>query len=332
MTIQKSNHRIIQLIIVLFGISFLTFLLVYLSPGDPAEIMLTECGHIPTPELLAQARHDLGLDRPFLTQYGSWLKGVVTGDMGMSYSFKMPVFQKLIQCLLPTLALALLSLGIMLVVSLPLGFLSAVFHNKWLDYAIRSFSFIGISVPSFWIGLVLLRIFGVNLGWVSVSGGSADLRSIILPAVTLALAMSAKYTRQVRITVLEELNKEYVTGARMRGIPERKILLQHVMPNVLLPLVTILGLSFGSLLGGTAVVEIIYNWPGLGNMAVRAIACRDFPLIQGYVLMISLFYMLINILVDLSYPLIDPRLKRDKKMKIKPREVKKDESYVIEKE
>ncbi|MBO1308021.1 ABC transporter permease [Enterococcus sp. 669A] len=333
MTIQKSNHRIIQLFIVLFGISFLTFLLVYLSPGDPAEIMLTECGHIPTPELLAQARHDLGLDRPFLTQYGSWLKGVVTGDMGMSYSFKMPVFQKLIQCLLPTLALALLSLAIMLVVSLPLGFLSAVFHNKWMDYVVRGFSFIGISVPSFWIGLVLLRVFGVNLGWVSVSGGSADLRSIILPAVTLALAMSAKYTRQVRITVLEELNKEYVTGARMRGIPERKILMQHVMPNVLLPLVTILGLSFGSLLGGTAVVEIIYNWPGLGNMAVRAIACRDFPLIQGYVLMISLFYMLINLLVDFSYPLIDPRLKQDKKMKVKTSEVKKDgKAYVIEKE
>lgn len=311
MTIQKSNHRLLQLLIVLFGISFLTFSLVYLSPGDPAEIMLTECGNIPTPELLVQARHDLGLDRPFLVQYGSWLKGVVTGDMGMSYSFKVPVFQKLIDCLLPTIALALLSLFLMLLVSLPLGFLSAVFHNKLLDYLIRSFSFIGISVPSFWIGLVLLRVFGVNLGWVSVSGGSADLRSILLPAVTLALAMSAKYTRQVRITVLEELKKEYVTGARMRGIPEKKILLQHVLPNVLLPLVTILGLSFGSLLGGTAVVEIIYNWPGLGNMAVKAIACRDFPLIQGYVLMISLFYMLINILVDFSYPFIDPRLKKD---------------------
>ncbi|GCF95188.1 peptide ABC transporter permease [Enterococcus florum] len=309
MTIQKSNHRLIQLVIVLFGISFLTFSLVYLSPGDPAEIMLTECGNIPTPELLAQARKDLGLDRPFLVQYGSWLKGVVTGDMGMSYSFKIPVFQKLIDCLIPTIALALLSLVLMIIVSVPFGILSAVFHNQAIDYLIRGFSFIGISVPSFWIGLVLLRIFGVNLGWISVSGGTADLRSIVLPAVTLALAMSAKYTRQVRITVLEELKKEYVTGARMRGIPEKKILLRHVLPNVLLPLVTILGLSFGSLLGGTAVVEIIYNWPGLGNMAVRAIACRDFPLIQGYVLMISLFYMLINILVDLSYPLIDPRLK-----------------------
>lgn len=312
MTIIKSNHRIFQLLIVLFGISFLTFSLVYLSPGDPAEIMLTECGNIPTPELLAQARKDLGLDQPFLTQYGSWLKGVVTGNMGMSYAFKVPVFQKLIACLIPTLVLALFSLFLMIIVSLPAGFIAAVHHNRMIDFLVRGSSFVGISVPSFWIGLIFLRIFGVKLGWVSVSGGAADFRSIILPAITLALAMSAKYTRQVRITVLEELNKEYVLGARMRGIPEKVILFKHVLPNVMLPLVTILGLSFGSLLGGTAVVEIIYNWPGLGNMAVQAIASRDFPLIQGYVLMISLFYMLINILVDLSYPLIDPRLKVEK--------------------
>ncbi|MGG5373307.1 nickel ABC transporter permease [Enterococcus sp. AZ196] len=309
MRIQRIEHRIIQLLIVLFGISFLTFSLVHFSPGDPAEIMLTECGNIPTPELLAQARKDLGLDQPLFVQYGSWLKGVITGDMGMSYSFKVPVFQKLIACLIPTIALAIVSLFIMVVVSIPFGFLSAIYHNKWLDYLIRLFSFIGISVPSFWIGLILLRIFGVNLGWVTVSGGSADARSIILPAVTLALAMSAKYTRQVRVSVLEELNKEYVIGARMRGVSEKKILFRHVLPNVLLPLITILGLSFGSLLGGTAVVEIIYNWPGLGNMAVQAIACRDFPLIQGYVLMISLFYMLINLLIDMLYPMIDPRLK-----------------------
>lgn len=312
MSIVKSNHRLFQLLIVLFGISFLTFSLVYLSPGDPAEIMLTECGNIPTPELLAQARKDLGLDQPFLTQYGSWLKGVVTGDMGMSYAFKVPVFQKLLSCLIPTLALALLSLFLMIIVSLPAGFLAAVYHNRGVDIMIRAGSFVGISIPSFWIGLIFLRIFGVKLGWVSVSGGTTDFRSIILPAITLALAMSSKYTRQVRITVLEELNKPYVTGARMRGIPEKIILYKHVLPNVLLPLVTILGLSFGSLLGGTAVVEIIYNWPGLGNMAVQAIASRDFPLIQGYVLMISLFYMVINILVDLSYPLIDPRLKVSK--------------------
>ncbi|MDH6363250.1 peptide/nickel transport system permease protein [Enterococcus sp. PF1-24] len=312
MKILKKNQRLLHILIVLFGISFLTFSLVYLSPGDPAEIMLTECGNIPTPELLAKARADLGLDRPFLVQYGSWLKGVVTGDMGQSYAFKIPVVQKLISCFFPTLSLAITSLIIMLAIAIPFGILSAIYQNKWLDYFIRGFSFIGISIPSFWLGLVFLRFFGVNLGWVRVSGGDTGFRGLILPALTLALAMAAKYTRQIRIAVIEELSKEYVIGARLRGISERKILWRHVLPNVLLPLVTILGLSLGSLLGGTAVVEIIYNWPGLGNMAVRAIACRDFPLIQGYVLMISLLYMLINLAVDLSYPLIDPRRREER--------------------
>lgn len=303
------GKRLIQIVIVLFGVSFLTFGLTYLSPGDPAEIMLTECGNVPTPELLAQTREELGLDKPFLVQYGSWLHGMLTGDMGQSYSFKMPVFDKLVRCFWPTIHLAALSLVIMLAVSIPLGILSAVYHNKWIDYAVRGLTFLGVSVPSFWIGLILLSIFGVTLRWVSVAGGTTDFRAMILPAVTLAISMSAKYTRQVRIAMLEELQQDYVTGARMRGIPERVILWKHVLPNTMLPLVTLLGLSLGSLLGGTTVVEIIYNWPGLGAMAVKAISCRDYPLVQGYVLWIALLYMVINLLVDLSYKWLDPRLK-----------------------
>lgn len=198
---------------------------------------------------------------------------------------------------------------IMLVVSVPLGVLSAVYQNKWIDYAVRGLTFLGVSIPSFWIGLILLRVFGVNLRWVSVSGGSTDWRSLILPALTLAISMSAKYTRQVRTAVLGELRQDYVTGARMRGLRERQILWFHVLPNAMLPLVTLLGLSLGSLLGGTAVVEIIYNWPGLGSMAVKAISCRDYPLVQGYVLWVALLYMGINLLVDLSYKRLDPRLK-----------------------
>ena len=158
----------------------------------------------------------------------------------------------------------------------------------------------------------LLSIFGVQLRWVNVAGGSTDLKAMILPSLTLALAMSAKYTRQVRSAVLEELHQDYVTGARMRGIKESVILWRHVLPNVMLPLVTLLGLSLGSLLGGTAVVEIIYNWPGMGNMAVKAISCRDYPLVQGYVLWIAILYMCINLLVDLSYTYLDPRLKEDR--------------------
>lgn len=309
---ENLGRRLLQIVIVLFGISFFTFGLTYLSPGDPAEIMLTECGNIPTPELLEQTRAELGLDKPFLVQYGNWLKGVLTGDMGKSYSMKVPVVEKLVSCFFPTLKLALASLLIMILFSIPLGILSAVYHNRWPDYLVRCLTFFGVSVPNFWIGLILLSIFGVQLRWVTVSGGSTDFKSLVLPAVTLAIAMSAKYTRQVRIAVLEELQQDYVTGARMRGISEKKILWKHVLPNATLPLVTLLGLSLGSLLGGTAVVEIIYNWPGLGSMAVKAISCRDYPLVQGYVLWIALLYMGINLLVDLSYERLDPRLKEER--------------------
>ncbi len=309
MSRKQMGKRFLQILIVLIGISFFTFGLTYLSPGDPAEIMLSECGNLPTPELLAQTRAELGLDRPFLVQYGTWLKGVLTGDMGTSYSFKIPVVQKLSSCFWPTLKLALLSLLIMVILSVPLGILSAVYQNRFPDYLVRAVTFFGVSVPSFWIGLILLSFFGVALRWVSVSGGSTDLKSAVLPAVTLAIAMSAKYTRQVRIAVLDELRQDYVTGARMRGAKESTILWKHVLPNAMLPLVTLLGLSLGSLLGGTAVVEIIYNWPGMGSMAVKAISCRDYPMVQGYVLWIAVLYMAINLLVDLSYNFLDPRLK-----------------------
>ena len=263
-------------------------------------------------QALQSTRHELGLDQPFLVQYGTWLKGVLTGDMGQSYSFKMPVVQKLVSCFWPTLKMSLLALLMMIVISIPLGILAAVYQNKFPDYFVRGITFIGVSVPSFWLGLILLSIFGVQLRWVNVAGGSTDLKAMILPSLTLALAMSAKYTRQVRSAVLEELHQDYVTGARMRGIKESVILWRHVLPNVMLPLVTLLGLSLGSLLGGTAVVEIIYNWPGMGNMAVKAISCRDYPLVQGYVLWIAILYMCINLLVDLSYTYLDPRLKEDR--------------------
>ena len=202
-----------------------------------------------------------------------------------------------------------MSLLLMIIISIPLGILSAVYQNKWPDYIVRAVTFFGVSVPSFWVGLIFMSIFGVALRWVSVSGGSTDFKSLILPSFTLAIAMSAKYTRQVRNAVLDELHQDYVTGARMRGAKESTILWKHVLPNAMLPLVTLLGLSLGSLLGGTAVVEIIYNWSGMGSMAVKVISCRDYPLVQGYVLWIAILYMGINLLVDLSYNFLDPRLK-----------------------
>ena len=306
----KNNfiNRALQILVVLFGISFFTFSLTYLSPGDPAEIMLTECGNIPTPELLEQTRAELGLDKPFAEQYCRWAGHVVQGELGKSYSLRVPVVDKIKTAFMPTLKLSLLSLTFMIVISLPLGILAALKVNKWQDYLVRAISFTGLSIPSFWLGLIFLSIFGVMLRWVTVSGGKADFKSMILPAFTLGFAMSAKYIRQVRHTVLEELNKDYVVGARMRGIKESTILIKHVLPNALIPLITLLGLSLCSLLGGTAVIEIIYNFPGMGNLAIKAISFRDYPLVQAYVLLIALIYLVINLIVDFSYKLLDKRV------------------------
>ena len=306
---KKMLKYLLQIIIVLFGISFFTFCLIYISPGDAAEIMLTECGQLPTPELLAQTRHELGLDQPFYVQYWRWLSNLLLhGDFGKSYSLRIPVIAKIQSAFIPTLSLSLLSLLFMCIISFPLGILAAVKKDKWQDYLVRGLTFFGMSVPSFWIGLIFLIIFGVSLKWVAVSGGKTDLKSMILPALTIAISMSARYTRQIRHIFIEELGKSYVNGARMRGIREKDILWKHVLTNGMLPLVTLLGLSLGALLGGTAVVEIVYNYPGMGSMAVKAIGHRDYPLIQAYVLIIAFLYLLVNITVDLSYKYLDARI------------------------
>ncbi|WP_195270389.1 nickel ABC transporter permease [Eubacterium sp. 1001713B170207_170306_E7] len=309
MNTKQLVNRLLQIVLVLFGISFLTFCLTYLSPGDPAELMLVAGGTPPSEELLAETREEMGLNDPFLVQYGNWLKGFVTGDMGTSYSSKTPVSAVLLDCLGPTLELAAASLILMLVISIPLGILAAVYQNRFPDYLVRGLSFIGVSFPGFWIGLVLLYVFGLKLNWFPIATSGTGFMKLVLPAVTLAIAMSAKYTRQVRTAVLEELRQDYVAGARARGLKESAILWREVLPNAMLPLVTLLGLSLGSLLGGTAVVEIIFSWPGLGKMAVNAIAARDYPLVQGYVIWIALIYMVINLLVDFSYGYLDPRLR-----------------------
>jgi len=198
---------------------------------------------------------------------------------------------------------------LMLLFSVPLGVISAVNHNKPIDYFVRMVTFFGVSIPNFWLGLMLILIFCVKLGLLPVVSSAGDFKSLILPAVTLAVAMTAKYTRQVRTAVLEELHSDYVIGARARGVSENKILWGNVLPNSLLPLITMLGLSIGSLLGGTSVVEIIYSYPGLGNLAVSAIMSADYFLLQGYVLWVSVIYMLINLVVDISYNYVDPRMR-----------------------
>ena len=312
MSVKQLGRRLLQIVIVLIGISFFTFILTYLAPGDPVRTRYAASGMVPTEKELQEERERLGLNDPVLVQYGRWLGKVLHGDFGTSYSNGKPVAELLSVRLLPTLKLAFSALILMLLVAVPLGMLSAVYKNTWVDYLVRGVTFLGVSIPNFWVGLILLYVVALKFSLLPVISTGDGFEKIILPAIALAFAMAGKYTRQVRSAVLEELHQDYVTGARMRGIKERVILWRHVLPNVMLPLVTLLGLSLGSLLGGTAVVEIIYNWPGMGNMAVKAISCRDYPLVQGYVLWIAILYMCINLLVDLSYTYLDPRLKEDR--------------------
>ena len=297
------------MIIVLIGISFLTFLLTYLSPGDPVRNMYTSAGIMPTEELIQKTRDEMGFNDPFFTQYFRWITNCLKGDFGKSYSLNKPVVTLLAARLWPTLKLTLMSMVLMLIVAVPLGVLSAVYRNKWIDYVVRAITFFGVSIPNFWVGLLLILYFCVKLRLLPVVSSGGTFKDLLLPAVTLAIAMSAKYTRQVRTAVLEELSSDYVVGARARGVKDSKILWGNVFPNSLLPLITMLGLSIGSLLGGTSVVEVIFSYPGLGNLAVNAITSADYFLVQGYVLWVSVIYMVINLLVDLSYNYVDPRMR-----------------------
>ncbi len=309
MNIKQFANRFLQIVIVLIGISFLTFLLTYLAPGDPVRTMYASSGIMPSQEVIQATREEMGLNRPLLVQYSDWLTNCLHGDFGKSYYFGKPVSSLLLARLSPTLKLSLLAMVFMLIISIPFGMLSAVYKNTWIDYLVRVCTFLGVSLPNFWVGLMLLFVFAVRFDFFPVLSSSGDFKSLLLPAITLAFAMSAKYTRQVRTAVLEELGQDYVIGARARGIKEWRILWQNVFPNSLLPLITMLGLSLGSLLGGTAVVEVIFSYPGLGNLAVSAITSYDYPLIQGYVLWIAIIYMLINLLVDISYNFVDPRMR-----------------------
>ncbi len=306
---KQLASRLLQMLIVLIGISFLTFLLTYLSPGDPVRNMYTSSGIMPTEELIQKTRDEMGFNDPFFTQYFRWITNCLKGDFGKSYSLNKPVVSLLAARLWPTLKLTLMSMVLMLIIAVPLGVLSAVYRNKPIDYIVRAITFFGVSIPNFWVGLLLILLFGVKLRLLPVVSSGGSFKDLILPAVTLAVAMSAKYTRQVRTAVLEELSSDYVVGARARGVKEGKILWGNVFPNSLLPLITMLGLSIGSLLGGTSVVEVIFSYPGLGKLAVDAITSADYFLVQGYVLWVSVIYMVVNLLVDLSYNYIDPRMR-----------------------
>ncbi|MGN8804985.1 MULTISPECIES: nickel ABC transporter permease [unclassified Blautia] len=307
--IKYVFKRLLQLIPVLIGITFLSFAMMRLAGGDAVTYMYENAGTAVSQEVIDKTRAEYGLDQPFLVQYGKWFAGMVTGDMGVSYVSKKDVYDTFVEKLPATLLLTVSSVLLTMIISIPLGILSAVKHNRWSDYVIRFVSFIGNSMPNFFAALVLMYFFSIKLGWLPVITTDNIALSLVLPTLTLAIAMASKYTRQVRAAVLEELNKDYVAGARARGVRGSVIVWRNVMKSSMLTIITLLALSIGSLLGGTTIVETIFMWDGVGKMAVDAITMRDYPIVQAYVAWMAIIYVVVNLITDILYHYMDPRVR-----------------------
>lgn len=297
-------NRLLQLIPILLGISFLTFGMMQFAAGDAVDILYENSSV--SDEIKAAKRSELGLDQPFLIQYSRWLVGIVTGDLGRSFISGKLVFETFIDKLPATIELMLVSIALTIFIATPLGILSAVYQNRAIDYLIRFFTFIGNSMPNFFAGLLLIYFLALQLNLLPIMGN--DWQAIIMPSLTLTISMGAKYTRQIRAIVLEELQKPYVIGARSRGVHEFTILTRSVLRSSLIVIITLIALSMGSLLGGTAIVETIFMWDGVGKMAVDAILMRDYPMIQAYVVWMATIYVLINLAADILYHKLDPRI------------------------
>ena len=300
--------RFLQLIPVLLGITFLSFAMMRVAGSDAITELYGDKGAV-AQEVIDAKRAELGLDQPFLTQYFAWLGGLLTGDMGVSYVSGRNVFGTFVSKLPATLLLTALSIVATVLISIPLGVLAAVRHDKFTDYFLRFFSFVGNALPNFFVALLLMQVFSIHWKLFPVISSGTTLQSAVLPTLTLAVAMSAKYMRQVRATVLEELNKDYVTGAKARGSRGRVVLWKSVLKSSMLTIITLLALSIGSLLGGTAIIESIFMWDGVGKLAVDAITMRDYPLIQAYVVWMAIIYVMVNLITDLLYHALDPRIR-----------------------
>ena len=305
---QYILKRLLQLIPTLIGISFLSFALMHIAGSDAVTELYADKGAV-AQEVIERKRAELGLDKPFLMQYLTWAAGMVRGDMGISYVSGQDVFKTFVSKLPATFLLALLSAGTTIIISIPFGILSAVKHNRLTDYILRFCSFVGNSLPNFFVALLLMQLFSVHWNIFPVISGGVSLKGAVLPIATLSIAMSAKYMRQIRAAVLEELGKEYVEGARARGVRGSIILRKSVLKSAMTTIVTLLALSAGSLLGGTAIVESIFMWDGVGKLAVDAITMRDYPMIQAYVVWMAVIYVMINLATDLLYHILDPRIR-----------------------
>jgi ABC-type dipeptide/oligopeptide/nickel transport system permease component len=298
-------RRLVMTVPVLLGVATLVFALIHLVPGDPAQAML---GDSAPPADLADLRTKLGLDQPLLTQYRTFLTGLVAGNLGTSFRYNTPVAREIGSRLGRTAQLAMAAMAVALVIAIPLGIVGALFRGSTLDHIATTLSLVGVSMPNFWLGPLLAIVFAVTLGWLPVSG-TGTLAHLVLPAVTLGAALAAILARMTRATLIDELRELYVLAARARGVSRSRAVVVHAFRNSLIPVVTIIGLQLGAVLTGTIITETIFAWPGVGRLLIQAISFRDYPLVQGCILFIAVTYVSMNLIVDLLYGWLDPRIR-----------------------
>jgi len=300
-------QRLLTLVPLLMGVTLLVFSMLQLVPGDPVRALLGEA-NVASAEQVARIRERLGLDRPLHVQYLSYVWNALQGDLGTSIRTNRHVLEQILVRLPSTLELTVAGLGVGILFGTLLGVISALFHGTWIDRAAVLIALLGVSVPSFWLGLLLILLFSVHLGWLPVLGGSGGFRALVLPALTLGLWAAGGIARLARSSMLEVMRMDFVRTARSKGLPERAIIVRHMLRNALIPIVTIVGIRFGQVLAGTVIIETVFSRQGLGVMLVGAIVSKDFPVVQGVILLVATAYVLVNFLVELAYTWIDPRL------------------------
>ena len=298
-------RRLLLTIPVLLGVATLVFSLIHLVPGDPVQAML---GDSASPQDIADLRGRLGLDRPLLVQYGSFLKGAVRGDLGSSLRTNQTVTAAILERMPATFELALAAMAVAAAIAIPLGIIAAVRAGTGVDYAATTLALLGISMPNFWLGPLLAIVFSIMLGWLPVAGRGTPAH-LVLPAITLGAPLAAVLARMTRASVIEELRELYVLAARARGLSFARAVLRHAFRNSLIPIVTVFGLQFGAVLTGAVITETIFAWPGVGRLLIQSIAFRDYPLVQGCILLIAVTYVAMNLLTDVAYGLLDPRIR-----------------------
>lgn len=303
---QYIFRRVLQMIPVTLGILTLVFSLIHLIPGDPAAAIAGEGAR---PEDIAQVRKALGLDDPLWKQYVTYLGRLAHGDLGRSFRTNESVTKEIMLRYPATMQLAFGAMLIALLVAFPLGIISAIYRNSWIDNLARFFALIGVSMPSFWFGPLLIIAFAINRTWFPVSGREEGLKSLVLPSLTMGLALAAILTRMIRTSLADELGQLYVTTAIAKGVARSKAIFRHALKNALIPVITIVALQFGSLLTGAIITEQIFSWPGLGRLLIQSITSRDYPQVQASILVIALTYILVNFISDLMYGIVDPRIK-----------------------